>query len=141
MSAPMARRGDSFHDDDDEPTMISADAASPPREPPPIEVVLSRQAQVLAASEARATGQRYRMLEVWTRNRVYVVDSALECIEVIDRRTGRPEAAHSLLGASLAGDLGLLLGFRLGRALVELLAVPRGGPCGRGRHQPDGRRH
>ncbi len=99
----MARRGDSFHDDDDEPTMISADAASPPREPPPIEVVLSRQAQVLAASEARATGQRYRMLEVWTRNRVYVVDSALECIEVIDRRTGRPEAAHSLLGASLAG--------------------------------------
>jgi hypothetical protein len=91
--------------DDDEPTMISGGPAAAPKpaEPPPIEVVLSRQAQTIAAADARATASRYRMLEVWTRNRVYIVDSALECIEVIDRRSGKSETTHSLIGASLVG--------------------------------------
>ena len=91
--------------DDDEPTMISGGQAAAPKpaEPPPIEVVLSRQAQTIAAADARGSTSRYRMLEVWTRNRVYIVDSALECIEVIDRRSGKSETTHSLIGASLVG--------------------------------------
>ena len=100
----MARPRDTYVDED-EPTMISGDPTTSPKssEPPPIEVVLSREAQTIAAADGRATASRYRMLEVWTRNRVYIVDSALECIEVIDRRTGKPEATHSLIGASLVG--------------------------------------
>ena len=100
----MARPRDTFVDDD-EPTMVSGGSAAPsePVEPPPIEVVLSRQAQTITSADARAATARYRMLEVWTRNRVYIVDSALECIEVLDRRTGTPEATHSLIGATLVG--------------------------------------
>lgn len=41
--------------------------------------------------------------EVWTKRRVYTLDSSFECIEVLDRETGRPEPTHQMLGARLGG--------------------------------------
>jgi len=90
-----------YADDEEETTIVAPGKSA--EEPPAIEIVLSRDAVVLSARNAGLAGQRYRMLEVWTRNRVYIIDSALECIEVNDRRTGSSEAAHSLLGATLVG--------------------------------------
>lgn len=95
----MARPSDDL---DDEATKVVG-ASAPVRATAPIEVVLSRDQVVMSSRNAGIAGQRYRMLEVWTRNRVYVVDSALECIEVMDRRTGVAEVSHSLVGATLAG--------------------------------------
>jgi hypothetical protein len=45
----------------------------------------------------------YRALEVWTRNRVYLVDSNFACVEVIDRKTGKPDPKNSVLGTRLVG--------------------------------------
>lgn len=44
-----------------------------------------------------------RTYEIWTKNRVYSVDSKLECVEVIDLATGRSDPNHAFLGARLAG--------------------------------------
>jgi hypothetical protein len=88
---------------DEEATNVVGTTKPEPAKPPPIEIVLSRDEVVLSARDAGLASQRYRMLEVWTRNRVYIVDSALECIEVTDRRSGTAEVSHSLVGAKLAG--------------------------------------
>jgi hypothetical protein len=45
----------------------------------------------------------WKAFEVWTRNRIYVTDWSMRCVEVIDRKTGRVETRHALLGAYLAG--------------------------------------
>lgn len=45
----------------------------------------------------------YRALEVWTQNRVYMVDSTMTCVEVRDRRTGVADTRHSVIGARLVG--------------------------------------
>jgi hypothetical protein len=45
----------------------------------------------------------WRAAEVWTKRRVYGLDSTFRCIEVLDRLTGRPEADHEMLGARLGG--------------------------------------
>lgn len=74
-----------------------------PAAPPPIEVVLIRQEQTLDSADARTAPDRYRMLEVWTRNRIYIVDSHLKCIEVIDQHSGLLETDNSMLGAQLVG--------------------------------------
>ena len=42
-------------------------------------------------------------LEIWTRNRVYVCDWEMTCIEVRDRKSGRATEGHPLLRAHLAG--------------------------------------
>lgn len=44
-----------------------------------------------------------RTYEIWTRNRVYSVDTRLECVEVIDLATGRSDPNHAFLGARLVG--------------------------------------
>jgi len=87
-------------DDDDaleESTTIQSD-----KRPPPIEVVLTRENRVIHQAGAPVE-DRYRVLEVYTRNRIYVVDSGMLCVEVIDRRTNMSEPEHSLIGARLAG--------------------------------------
>jgi hypothetical protein len=83
---------------DDERTLVDDPGAA---EPAPIEVVFSRDAVVLGKHQL--ANHRYRALEIFTRNRIYVIDSALECMEVRDRRTGMSEPEHSLLGAKLVG--------------------------------------
>ena len=45
----------------------------------------------------------WRAAEVWTKRRVYGLDSTFRCVEILDRATGRPEATHEMLGARLGG--------------------------------------
>lgn len=45
----------------------------------------------------------WRAAEVWTKRRVYGLDSTFRCIEILDRESGRPEIAHEMLGARLGG--------------------------------------
>ena len=66
----------------------------------PLEVVFDR-VTITGAVPDGATP--YRALEVWTRNRLYLIDSNLVCVEVIDRKTGQPDRKHSVLGTRLAG--------------------------------------
>ena len=66
----------------------------------PIEVVFDRDTH--AAGVAVGNGP-YRALEVWTQNRIYVVDSALTCVEVVSRRTGKKDPKNTMLGARLTG--------------------------------------
>jgi hypothetical protein len=52
-----------------------------------------------------AHGERrpWRAAEVWTKRRVYGLDSTFRCVEILDRQTGRPEQTHEMLGARLGG--------------------------------------
>ena len=45
----------------------------------------------------------WRAFEVWTRNRIYGLDAALVCFEVIERNTGIKEVKNHLLGFRLGG--------------------------------------
>jgi len=45
----------------------------------------------------------WRAAEVWTKRRVYGLDSTFKCVEILDRETGRPDLAHDMLGARLGG--------------------------------------
>lgn len=45
----------------------------------------------------------WRAVEIWTRNRVYALDSTLVCIEVSDRETGRSDPEHKIIGSRLIG--------------------------------------
>lgn len=61
-----------------------------------------------------SSGAPWRLLEVWTQNRIYALDLGLRCFDVLDRGTLRPVPEHGLLGARLVGgqrrtDLGLEL--------------------------------
>ena len=52
---------------------------------------------------APSTERPWRTLEVWTRNRVYALDSRMLCIEVVDRGTRAVIAEHPFLGLRLVG--------------------------------------
>jgi hypothetical protein len=43
------------------------------------------------------------MLEIWTLNRLYLVDSNMLCTDVIDRKTGARDLKHANLGMRLGG--------------------------------------
>lgn len=45
----------------------------------------------------------WRMLEVWTQNTVYGIDSNMRCIEVLNAKTRKPVGEHVLIGARLVG--------------------------------------
>ncbi len=45
----------------------------------------------------------WTLFEIWTRNRIYHVDSSFSCIAVVTRSTGRSESSHPLKGARLTG--------------------------------------
>lgn len=45
----------------------------------------------------------FRVLEVWTRNRIYVMDPTMICVEVTDRASGQADPRHGLLGHRLVG--------------------------------------
>jgi len=63
-----------------------------------IELVVVDERQV-AGGERRP----WRAAEVWTKRRVYGLDSTFRCVEILDRQTGRPEVTHEMLGARLGG--------------------------------------
>jgi hypothetical protein len=69
-----------------------------PAERPAIEV------EVRKVSSANALGKRSPCTyEIWTKNRVYSLDVALACVEVIDLASGRSEKTHPFIGARLVG--------------------------------------
>jgi len=45
----------------------------------------------------------WHAIDVWTQNNIYSVDWSMKCVSVADRRTGKPDPAHPLLGSFLAG--------------------------------------
>lgn len=44
-----------------------------------------------------------RAYEIWTKNRVYILDGSLRCIEVVDLATGVSNPHHPFIGARCAG--------------------------------------
>ena len=71
---------------------------------PPIEVVIDRVTH--DASVLTGPGQPAPvalLYEIWTLNRIYVLDTALKCVEVKDRKTGAPDDKHAVLGTRLVG--------------------------------------
>lgn len=63
-----------------------------------IELVVVHEHQ-LPAGERRP----WRAVEIWTRRRVYGLDSTFRCVEILERATGKPEKGHEMLGARLGG--------------------------------------
>lgn len=62
--------------------------------------------ELLVVDETQLPGQEkrvWRAAEVWTKRRVYGLDSTFKCFEILDRMTGRPEIGHDMLGARLGG--------------------------------------
>jgi hypothetical protein len=76
-----------------------------PRPSDPPRSIIEGIAMVVIDEHQVAGGERrpWRAAEVWTKRRVYGLDSTFRCIEVLDRQTGRPEPAHEMLGARLGG--------------------------------------
>jgi hypothetical protein len=58
---------------------------------------------VIRHAAAPDSNVRWRAFELWTKHRVYGMDSALECRQVLDRRTGALEATNPVLGLKLGG--------------------------------------
>ena len=63
-----------------------------------IELIVIDERQVPGAER-----RPWRAAEVWTKRRVYGLDSTFRCVEILDRETGRPELTHEMLGARLGG--------------------------------------
>jgi hypothetical protein len=62
--------------------------------------------ELLVVDERQVPGgerRPWRAAEVWTKRRVYGLDSTFRCVEILDRASGRPEATHEMLGARLGG--------------------------------------
>lgn len=72
----------------------------------PIPRIAGKSIELLVVDETQLPGgerKPWRAAEVWTKRRVYGLDSTFKCIEILDRETGRPETGHDLLGARLGG--------------------------------------
>jgi hypothetical protein len=102
---PHATHGSTLRMDQAPPTIRmgspfakSKTSRPPPAQAPTIELVIVDETQA-PAGERRA----WRAAEVWTKRRIYSLDSTFKCIEVLDRETGRPEKGHDMLGARLGG--------------------------------------
>ena len=44
-----------------------------------------------------------RVVEVWTKRRIYTLDAQLSCVEVIDLASGQPDPRHPFLRSRLIG--------------------------------------
>lgn len=66
----------------------------------PLEIVFDRDTHSGGGGPATTPNV---MLEIWTLNRLYLVDSNLLCTDVIDRRSGIRDTKHANLGAKLGG--------------------------------------
>lgn len=68
--------------------------------------LIGRSIELLVVDETQLPGAErrvWRAAEIWTKRRVYGLDSTFKCFEIIDRATGRPEGTHDMLGARLGG--------------------------------------
>ncbi len=62
--------------------------------------------EVIVVNEVHVDGaapRAWRAAEVWTKRRVYALDSSFRCVEVKVRETDVIEAGHEMLGARLSG--------------------------------------
>ncbi len=80
----------------------------PPTGPLPraTNVMGSKGVELVVVEESQLPGgerKPWRAAEVWTKRRVYGLDSTFRCVEILDRETGRPEPGNELLGARLGG--------------------------------------
>lgn len=83
-----------------------SDPASPPAPPPADRFSNVPALEIELVHEVRVpptVDRPFRMLEVWTQNKIYGVDTNMRCIEVLDGKTRQPIADHGLLGARLVG--------------------------------------
>ena len=74
--------------------------------PEPIPHEAGAGVELVVVEEPMVTGgekKAWRAAEVWTKRRVYGLDSTFKCVEIIDRETGLPERGHEMLGARLGG--------------------------------------
>lgn len=75
-------------------------------DPPPRSRAQTAGVEIHIVREGQGTARTkkpWRAAEVWTKNRVYGLDSTMKCIEIIHRESGKPEASHSMLGTRLGG--------------------------------------
>lgn len=85
---------------DTEATLIKAPSfVVEPRAEPSVHVEVVRE----QADDAKVAATDWRAFEVWTKNRVYGLDTSMLCIQVLDRSTGHIDAHHKLLGYRLGG--------------------------------------
>jgi hypothetical protein len=90
---------------------VKADSATLPpptvhMAPEPIPHEAGAGVELVVVEEPMITGgekRSWRAAEVWTKRRVYGLDSTFKCSEIIDRETGLPERGHEMLGARLGG--------------------------------------
>ena len=85
--------------DDDGPTLVSI---HPPAHEdalvrPPVEV------EIVTENSHVNSRKTWRAIELWTKTRVYAIDSRSRCFEVLDRETGKPSVGHPVLGGTLGG--------------------------------------
>ena len=77
--------------------------AHPEPSPEPADDAAVEIEHVRESGTPRLLEGRWRAVEVWTTNHIYVLDAWLTCIDVVDRRSGRGVAEHGVVGARLLG--------------------------------------
>jgi hypothetical protein len=66
----------------------------------------ARGVELFVVDETQLPGgerKAWRAAEIWTKRRVYGLDSTFKCFEILDRETGRPALSNERLGARLGG--------------------------------------
>lgn len=91
---------------------VRMDATPQPRStteiprPAPVPRAAGKSIELFVLDETQLPGAErrpWRAAEVWTKRRVYGLDSTFRCVEILDRESGRPEKGHDMLGARLGG--------------------------------------
>ncbi len=85
--------------------MSGARAGSMPHAPSPPRAA-GKSIELFVIDETQLPGSErkpWRAAEIWTKRRVYGLDSSFKCFEILARETGRLEAGHELVGARLGG--------------------------------------
>jgi hypothetical protein len=89
-----------------EPPSIGAETSADMARPAPAPRSAGKSVELFVVDETQLPGgerKPWRAAEVWTKRRVYGLDSTFKCVEILDRETGRPELVHDMLGARLGG--------------------------------------
>lgn len=83
-----------------------SETAAAPRETAPPPRAAGKSVELFVIDETQLPGgerKAWRAAEIWTKRRVYGLDSTFKCVEILDRETGRLDTAHDMLGARLGG--------------------------------------
>ena len=109
MGTRDTKRGyaDLVGDDDKTTTRLEVPAPSErpekPERKPPLDVQITRVRSAPGRSLVEQVERQPYVVEIWTRNTVYLCDGNFVCVEVRDRATDAPEPKHVALGARLLG--------------------------------------